>query len=157
MVRMRFILPYEPFRATCRTIALIIWPNPQAGKMKRILFSDWLPERVRSANLAHSGFPPLVPQEKVPFILTRPQSSLLRKERSARGDGKEERGREKRRLSPFLLPITPRFSPFSRETTGDESAFYKSFIGQHCSVNMDFHFVSVHKYAKKNLASIEPS
>ena len=32
--------------------------------------------------------------------LTRPQSSLLRKERSARGDGKEERGREKRPADP---------------------------------------------------------
>ena len=32
--------------------------------------------------------------------LTRPQSSLLRKERSARGDGKEERGREKRLADP---------------------------------------------------------
>ena len=30
------------------------------------------------------------------LTLTRPQSSLLRKERSARGDGKEEREREKR-------------------------------------------------------------
>ena len=68
MVRMRFILPYEPFRATCTTIALIMWPNPQGGKMKRILFSYWLPQRVRSANLARSGFPLLVPQEKVPFI-----------------------------------------------------------------------------------------
>ena len=45
MVRMRFILPYEPFPATCRTIALIIWPSPRAGKMKRILCSDWLLER----------------------------------------------------------------------------------------------------------------
>ena len=31
----------------------------------------------------------------LPEPLTRPQSSLLRKERSARGDGKEERGTEK--------------------------------------------------------------
>ena len=68
MVRMRFILPYEPFRATCGTIALIIWPNPRAGKMKPILCSDWLPERGRSAYLARLVFPPLVPQEKVLFI-----------------------------------------------------------------------------------------
>ena len=34
------------------------------------------------------------------LCLTRPQSSLLRKERSARGDGKEERGREKRLADP---------------------------------------------------------
>ena len=38
-----------------------------------------------------------------------------------------------------------------------KSSFYKSFSGQACSVNMDFHFVTVHKHAKKNLASIEPS
>ena len=38
-----------------------------------------------------------------------------------------------------------------------KSSFYKSFNGQACSVNMDFHFVTVHKHAKKNLASIEPS
>ena len=25
----------------------IMWLNPQAGKMKRILCSDWLPERAR--------------------------------------------------------------------------------------------------------------
>ena len=25
----------------------IIWLNPQTGKMKRILCSDWLPERAR--------------------------------------------------------------------------------------------------------------
>ena len=67
MVRMRFILPYEPFRATCGTIALIIWPSPRAGKMKPILCSDWLPERGRSAYLARLVFPPLVPQEKVLF------------------------------------------------------------------------------------------
>ena len=55
----------------------------------------------------------------LPEPLTRPQSSLLRKERSARGDGKEER------VSPFPFPLShhpSRFSPFSRETTGDESA-----------------------------------
>ena len=38
-----------------------------------------------------------------------------------------------------------------------KSSLYRSFIGQACSVNMDFHFVSVHKHAKKNVASIEPS
>ena len=32
--------------------------------MKRILCSDWLPERARWAYLARSGFPALVPQEE---------------------------------------------------------------------------------------------
>ena len=31
--------------------------------MKRILFSDWLPERARWAYLARSGFPALFPQK----------------------------------------------------------------------------------------------
>ena len=26
---------------------LIIWPNPRAGKMKQILWADWLPERTK--------------------------------------------------------------------------------------------------------------
>ena len=47
--------------------------------------------------------------------LTRPQSSLLRKERSARGDGKEDRGETSFLPSPFLLPITPRASLLSQE------------------------------------------
>ena len=27
---------------------LIIWPNPRAGKMKQILWADWLPERTKT-------------------------------------------------------------------------------------------------------------
>ena len=38
--------------------------------------------------------PSLAPPRNEIKRLTRPQSSLLRKERSARGDGKEERGTE---------------------------------------------------------------
>ena len=34
------------------------------AKMKRILCSDWLPERARKAYLSSSGFPALVSQEK---------------------------------------------------------------------------------------------
>ena len=33
------------------------WLNRQAGKMKRALFSHWLPERVRQAHLTRSWFP----------------------------------------------------------------------------------------------------
>ena len=45
----------------------ITWLNPQAGKMKRILCSDWLPERARWAQLTYSGFPAFVPQEQVSY------------------------------------------------------------------------------------------
>ena len=36
--------------------------------MKRILCSDWLPKRARRVHLARSGFPTLVPREKVLFL-----------------------------------------------------------------------------------------
>lgn len=36
-----------------------IWQNPKAGKMKRILCSDWLPGRARWARLSSAFFPPL--------------------------------------------------------------------------------------------------
>ena len=48
----------------------IIWLNPQAAKMKRILHSDWLPERARLSHPARSGFPALIPQVKVIFLAT---------------------------------------------------------------------------------------
>ena len=43
------------------------WQNPRNEKMKRILRSDWLPERARWAHFPRSGFPVLVPREKVLF------------------------------------------------------------------------------------------
>ena len=43
---------------------LIIWLAPQAGKINRILCSDWLPERVRWPYLARWGFPALFPQKQ---------------------------------------------------------------------------------------------
>ena len=45
----------------------------------------------------------------VTSCLTFPQSSLLRKERSARGDGKEERGRD----LPFVSPLSSFKSPLA--------------------------------------------
>ena len=45
-------------------MCIITWLVPRAGKMKRILCSDWLPERGRWVYRACSGFPALVPQEK---------------------------------------------------------------------------------------------
>ena len=41
---------------------LIKWLAPLAGKMKRILCSDWLPERARWVHLARSGLPAIFPQ-----------------------------------------------------------------------------------------------
>ena len=41
----------------------MIWLAPRAGKMKRILCSDWLPERARWAYLVRSGFPALLPKK----------------------------------------------------------------------------------------------
>ena len=75
--------------------------------------------------------------------LTRPQSSLLRKERSARGDGKEERGREKCRLSPFLLPITPRASLVSQERRLGTSQ-----LPHYCERNPDKKFLLVTRLAR---------
>ena len=43
--------------------------NPRTNKVKRILHSDWLPERARWDHLASSGFPALVPQGKSYFLL----------------------------------------------------------------------------------------
>ena len=45
----------------------ITWLNPQAGKMKRTLHSDWLLEWARWAHLARLGNPVLFPQVKVLF------------------------------------------------------------------------------------------
>ena len=60
---------FLPLRSTnSKTIhvifCFIIWVAPQAGKMKRLLCSDWLPERARWAYLASSGFPALFPQTR---------------------------------------------------------------------------------------------
>ena len=42
--------------------SVIIWLASQAGKMKRILCSDWLPEQAKWAYLARLGLPALFPQ-----------------------------------------------------------------------------------------------
>ena len=41
---------------------LIIWPNPRAGKMKQILWADWLPERTKTILLSLSIFTPQIRQ-----------------------------------------------------------------------------------------------
>ena len=40
----------------------IVWQAPEAGSMRRILCSDWLPERARWSDTARSGLPVLLPQ-----------------------------------------------------------------------------------------------
>ena len=61
-----FVARSFPFPiSNCSLTLLITWLNPRAGKMTRILYSDWLPERARREHLARSGFPALVPQKKV--------------------------------------------------------------------------------------------
>ena len=57
-------LPARQFRRNCsrddKIRVFIILLAPRAGKMKRTLCSDWLPERARWAYLARSGLPALV-------------------------------------------------------------------------------------------------
>ena len=43
---------------------IIIWQAPQAGSMRRILCSDWLPERARWSDTARPGLPVSFPQIK---------------------------------------------------------------------------------------------
>ena len=43
--------------------SIIIWLNPQAGKIKRIMLSDWLPEQAKWSCLARSRFFALVPKD----------------------------------------------------------------------------------------------
>ena len=50
------------------SVLLSTWLNLRAGKTKRILHSDWLPERARWAHLSRWECPGLVPQVKVLFL-----------------------------------------------------------------------------------------
>ena len=54
---------------------------PRAGKMERILCSDWLHERERWVYRACLGFPALVPQEKISLGHIINQSFIDQKER----------------------------------------------------------------------------
>ena len=57
-----FILPA---RGACHIINwIIIWQAPRAGSMRRILCSDWLPERARWSDTARPGLPVSFPQIK---------------------------------------------------------------------------------------------
>ena len=55
-------------KLACLLNGLIKWLNPREGKKKRILFSDWLPEREKWTHLACSGFPAFVPQGQLLFL-----------------------------------------------------------------------------------------
>ena len=59
-----------------------IWLNPRAGKMKRILRSDWLPERARWALLARSldisGVGPARISSLFGYIINRLLTKLVR-------------------------------------------------------------------------------
>ena len=60
----RSITYTQPRTLSVRDIErVMIFLNPRAGKIKRIMCSDWLPE-----HLAASGYPALVPQDNVVVI-----------------------------------------------------------------------------------------
>ena len=46
---------------------IILWEAPRAGSMRRILCSDWLPERARWSDTARQGLPVSFPQIKFKF------------------------------------------------------------------------------------------
>ena len=58
--------------------SIIILLNPQAGEMKWILRSDWLPARVRWAHLSHSGYPAFGPARNR-FLVNHTINPLLTK------------------------------------------------------------------------------
>ena len=59
----RFIGDYDGTLGKLIT-KLITRLNPPVGKIKQILCSDWLPERVRWGHLARSGFPAFLSRKK---------------------------------------------------------------------------------------------
>ena len=99
--------------------------------MKRILCSDWLPERVRWAQLARLGCPALVPPEKVQSFIGQvclvKMAGMGRGEKRANiqlvqtvkcgaimesGGKKEEEGERKTgNKFPWPHPTVPLFSP----------------------------------------------
>ena len=55
----------------------IIWQAPRAGSMRRILCSDWLPERARWSDTARPGLPVSFPQIKISPKFKRVHESFL--------------------------------------------------------------------------------
>ena len=62
----RFIGDYDGTLGKLIT-KLITRLNPREGKIRRMLCSDWLPERLRWDHLARSGFPRFGPARKLKF------------------------------------------------------------------------------------------
>ena len=61
------VFPFVSGRMTEKLLSRRI--SPRAGKMKRILCSDWLPERARWAYLARSGLRALFPQKRTFLVI----------------------------------------------------------------------------------------
>ena len=66
IVYLKFTLAYMPTPPDAIGVAIvswfIVWQAPEAGSMRRILCSDWLPERARWSDTARSRLPVLLPQ-----------------------------------------------------------------------------------------------
>ena len=55
----------------------VIWQAPRAGSMRRILCSDWLPERARWSDTARPGLPVSFPQTNISPKSKRVHESFL--------------------------------------------------------------------------------
>ena len=65
------------FRDTRIVRSFIIWQAPRAGSMRRILRSDWLPERASWSDTARPGLPVSFPQIKFRQSFKRVHESFL--------------------------------------------------------------------------------
>ena len=61
----------------CLVSPFIIWQAPRAGSMRRILCSDWLPERARWSDTTRPGLPVSFPQIKISPKFKRVHQSFL--------------------------------------------------------------------------------
>ena len=66
IVYLKFTLAYMPTPPDVIGVTIvswfIVWQAPKVGSMRRIMCSDWLPERARWSDTARSGLPVLLPQ-----------------------------------------------------------------------------------------------
>ena len=76
----RFIGDYDGTLGKLIT-KLITRLNPRAGKIRRILCSDWLPERLRWDHLARSGFPAFWSLKKIKVLFLE-RNLLIKLDRS---------------------------------------------------------------------------
>ena len=68
---------WEPMYCVGEIIPFIILQAPRAGSMRRILCSDWLPERARWSDTARPGLPVFVPANKLSPKFKRVHESFL--------------------------------------------------------------------------------